>query len=274
MNTTPASTPATPSFDMERPNVARLYDYFLGGASYLPVDREVGEAMAVDAPHWALSARMTRTFGRRAVQTMASAGVDQFLDLGSGTTAGGGMHLLARINRPAARMVFVDSEPISYELGRQLIDDDPGAAVIKLDFRDVDAVLDHPVTRGLIDFDRPVGLLLAGGLVFVADDEDPGSIVRRYLELLVPGSMIALAHFSDDSSHPEIRAELNWVRRSYERTGSPLHARSREELLSWLVGTEILEPGFVRTGRWRPEFPLTEAQMRCDYGYVGVGRVV
>lgn len=272
-NPEPTGAPSTIPLDMDRPNGSRLYDYFLGGTSYLPVDRDAGEEIAREAPHWALGARLTRTFARRAVQTMANAGVEQFLDLGSGITAGGTVHELARLVNPAARTVFVHREPIAYELGRQLIGDDPHAGVLKLDIRDADAVLTHPVTRGLIDFDRPVGLLAVGTFVFLGDEDDPGDLLRRYRRTVVPGSMIALSHLSDDSAHPEIAAELHWVRRRYEQTSTPLHMRPRAEILSWLDGTEILEPGLVRYGRWRPEYPLTEAQLRCDYGYVGLGRV-
>ncbi len=272
-NTDPAAAAGKNSLDMDRPNGARLYDYFLGGTGYLPADREAGEEIAREAPHWALGARLNRTFARRAVQTMAAAGVDQFLDLGSGITAGGAVHELARIVRPGARAVFVQREPIAFELGRQLIGDDPLAAVLNINLADVDAVLAHPATRELIDFDRPVGLFAVGGFVFMSDEDDPGGLLARYREPLAPGSMIALSHVCDDSAHPQIAAELHWVRRRYERTASPLHVRSRETILSWLDGTELLDPGLVRYGRWRPEFPLTEAQRLCDYGYVGVGRV-
>ncbi|MBS4101841.1 SAM-dependent methyltransferase [Tsukamurella paurometabola] len=268
-----AGVPSTSPLDMDRPNGSRLYDYFLGGTSYLPVDRDAGEEIAREAPHWALGARLTRTFARRAVQTMANTGIDQFLDLGSGITAGGTVHQLAQIVHPSARTVFVLREPIAFELARQLVGDDPRAAALKLDVRNVGAVLEHPVTRGLLDFDRPVGLLAVGTFVFVGDEDDPGGLLRRYRSALAPGSMIALSQVSDDSTHPEIAAELHWVRRRYEHTSTPLHLRPRAEILSWFDGTEILEPGLVRYGRWRPEFPLTEAQLRCDYGYVGVGRV-
>lgn len=274
----PAATPGYDALDMDRPNGSRLYDYFLGGTSYLPADRDAGEEIERRAPHWALGARLTRTFARRAVQMMASAGIDQFLDLGSGlasglASGGGTVHELARHLQPRARAVFVYREPISFQLGRQVVGDDPYAAVLGLDLRDPGAVLAHPTTRGLLDFDRPVGLLAVGGLVFLPDEVDPGGLLRRYREALAPGSMVALSYVSDDSENPEVAAELQWVRRYYAERVAPLYVRPREEVLSWLDGTEILEPGFVRYGRWRPEYPLTPAQLRCDYGYTGVGRI-
>ncbi len=277
-NPDPAPTPVSDALDMDRPNGSRLYDYFVGGTSYLPADRDAGEEIARRAPHWALGARLTRTFARRAVQVMASAGIDQFLDLGSGLTSGlasgGTVHELARHLHPRARAVFVYREPISFQLGRQVVGDDPDAAVLGLSLRDPGAVLTHPATRALLDFDRPIGLLAVGGLVFLPDAADPGGLLRRYRQALAPGSMLALSHVSDDSRRPEIAAELQWVLRYYEERVAPLYMRPREELLSWFDGMEILDPGFVRYGRWRPEYPLTPAQLRCDYGYTGVGRVV
>ncbi|MET9325585.1 SAM-dependent methyltransferase [Tsukamurella sp. NPDC003166] len=262
------------NLDMDRPNGSRLYNYFLGGTSYLPVDRDAGEAITRAAPHWALGARLTRTFARRAVQTMAAAGIDQFLDLGSGIGAGGSVHELARLVTPDARAVYIHHEPIAYELSRELIGEDPYAAVLKLDISDPDAVLNHPVTRGLIDFDRPVGVLVVGGFVFVPDEAGPAELLLRYRAALAPGSYLALSQVSDDSAHAEVSAELEWVRKRYAATSSPLHVRPRTEVASWFDGMELVEPGLVRYGRWRPEFPLTAAQLRCDYGYVGLGRVV
>ncbi|WP_019202201.1 SAM-dependent methyltransferase [Tsukamurella sp. 1534] len=263
----------TRPLDMDRPNGSRLYDYFLGGTSYLPVDREAGEEIARTAPHWALGARLNRTFARRAVQTMSADGVDQFLDLGSGITAGGTVHELARIVNPEARAVFVHDEPVSYELGRQLLGGDTSAAMIKADIRDPESVLAHPLTRELIDFTRPVGLLAVGGLVFVRDEDAPAALLRRYREAVVPGSCLAISHVASDCPDPEIAAEVEWVRQRYESTANRLHLRSRDEIASWLEGTEMVEPGLVRYGRWRPEFPLTREQLRCNYGYVGMGRL-
>ncbi|GAA1094021.1 SAM-dependent methyltransferase [Tsukamurella spumae] len=260
--------------DMDRPNGSRLYDYFLGGTSYLPVDRQAGEEIARAAPHWALGARLTRTFARRAVQTMAAAGVDQFLDLGSGIGSGGSVHRLARLVNPDARVVYIHQEPIAYELTRELIGDDPSAAVLKLAISDPDAVLNDPVTRELIDFDRPVGVLVVGGFVFVPDEAGPADLLRRYREALAPGSYLGLSQVSDDSAHDEVSAELDWVRNRYASVASPLYVRPRSEIMSWFDGMELVEPGLVRLGRWRPEFPLTEAQAHCDYGYVGLARVV
>ncbi|HWO64247.1 MAG TPA: SAM-dependent methyltransferase, partial [Umezawaea sp.] len=71
------------SGDAERPNVARLFDYYLGGAHNFAVDREFAERsikiFAVDEV-----ARTSRSFLRRAVHLCAASGIRQFLDLGSG----------------------------------------------------------------------------------------------------------------------------------------------------------------------------------------------
>ncbi|GAB3129619.1 SAM-dependent methyltransferase [Tsukamurella serpentis] len=251
-----------------------MYDYFLGGVSYTPVDRDAGERIGARAPHWLIGARLNRAFVRRAVQTMSVAGIDQFLDLGSGIPTAGNVHELARSLNPAAKVVYVDNEPVAYEMARQMLDGDPDAAILNADLRDCDAVLGHPATRELIDFSRPVGLLAVGVLLFLSDEDDPGTVLGRYREHLVPGSYLALSQATDDCPDEEVAAEVQWVRGQYEQTADRLHLRSKQQIEQWFDGTELVAPGLVRYGRWRPEFPLTPEQLRCSYGYVGLGRIV
>lgn len=255
-----------------RPNAARLYDYFLGGASYTPIDRTVGEMLQRRAPHWVLGARLNRTFVRRSVQAMTAAGIDQFLDLGSGIPTGGNVHELARAMNLAAKTVYVDHETIACEMARHLLRNDPSTAILNLDLRLPETILEHPVTNELIDFNRPVGLMAIGVLPFVSDEDRPAELLARYREVLVPGSCVALSQVSDDCPDPAVRAEIDWVRSQYSGDDT-LNVRPKAQIESWFDGLEMMEPGLVRYGRWRPEFPLTPAQVRCAYGYVGVGRV-
>lgn len=260
--------------DVDRPNSARLYDYFLGGTNYTAADRAAGDEIARHAPHWVLGARLNQTFVRCAVEMMAEAGIDQFLDLGSGFPTGANVHEIARAINPGSRAVYVENEPVAYEMARHMLSGDPGATVIDIDLRDPEAVLAHSRTQHLIDFDRPVGLLAVGGMLFVSDEDDPAGMLLRYRRSLVPGSYIAISAVTDDSPDVEVAAEVEWVRDVYSNAGEQVHVRTREQVAGWLDGTEIVEPGLVRFGRWRPEYLLTPEQLRCSHGYVGAGLVV
>src|SRR5437763_2583941 len=106
-----------------------------------------------------LPARLNRSSLRRAVRFMIAGGGDQFLDLGSGIPTVGNVHEIAQQANPAARVVYVDNEPVAYAHATQILAANDNATILQAAPRDVDAVLSHPDTARLIDFSRPVGLL-------------------------------------------------------------------------------------------------------------------
>ena len=79
--------------DMERPSVARIYDYYLGGQRSFAAHRRFAEQII---------AMENRRFLRRAVQVALEAGVRQFLDLGSRIPTGN-LHEIVAAHDPAGR---------------------------------------------------------------------------------------------------------------------------------------------------------------------------
>jgi hypothetical protein len=79
---------APPLFDPSRPNIVRIYDYWLGGKDNFPADRTEAERLIAVYPQLPLLARHSRLFLTRAVQWLAEQGVRQFLDLGCGLPTG------------------------------------------------------------------------------------------------------------------------------------------------------------------------------------------
>ena len=75
---------STPPFDTAEPNVARMYDYWLGGTDNYEADREAAEAVRRLRPNVAEQALDNKRFQTRAVTYVAGHGVRQFLDVGSG----------------------------------------------------------------------------------------------------------------------------------------------------------------------------------------------
>jgi hypothetical protein len=47
--------------------------------------------------------------------------------------------------------------------------------------------------------------------------------------------------------------KLETFRQLYERTPTPFHLRSRDQLAHLLSGLELVEPGIVPVREWRPE---------------------
>jgi hypothetical protein len=148
-------------FDPERPSPARIYDAFLGGTHNFASDRAVAEQAIAVLPKLPDIMRANRAFLQRAVRCAAASGIDQFVDLGSGIPTAGNVHEVAREGNPAARVVYVDVDPVAVLHSQSILDDDPqGSAntvVLQADLRDPKRIIGDPAVRGLIDFDRDGG---------------------------------------------------------------------------------------------------------------------
>jgi hypothetical protein len=243
---------APEDIDPDRPSAARVYDYFLGGSHNFAADRELAAAIAAMTPRIGDTMRANRAFLRRAVRFLVASGIDQFLDIGSGIPTVGNVHEVAQRADPRARVLYVDVDPVAVAHSRAILDGDPRTGAIHGDARDVDAILAHPETRRLLDLDRPVAVLLLGVLHFVPDADDPAGIVARLRDAISPGSYVALVNVTHEDQPPEVIE----AQKLAGRTGTPIHLRSRAELLAQFAGLSLVEPGLVHLPLWRPDSPL------------------
>ena len=100
-------------FDARVAHPARVYDYWLGGKDNFEADRIAGEETIAAYPAIRASARANRAFLARTVRYLtAEAGIRQFLDLGTGLPTASNTHEVAQAADPAARVVYVDNDPI------------------------------------------------------------------------------------------------------------------------------------------------------------------
>ncbi|TDB74754.1 SAM-dependent methyltransferase [Micromonospora sp. KC723] len=246
---------APPGIDMNVPSVARVYDFMLGGKDNFAVDRMVAEHALKITPDGPQAAQANRAFLRRVVRFLvAEQGIDQFLDLGSGLPTRGNVHEVATRHDPRARVVYVDNDPIVLAHGRALLAHDGTATVIQADARSPEAILEHPELRRFLDFDRPVGLLLFGILHHIRDDEDPKAIATTLCAALPPGSYAAISHFRDPGArYPAASDKAREVERIFNQSLGTGRWRTDEEILSFVEGLEVVEPGLVPLAEWRPE---------------------
>jgi len=257
---------APPEIDTTQPSVARVYDAILGGKDNFAVDRAVAaEAMATVGDR-GNGARLNRAALGRAVRYMVLQGVDQFLDLGSGLPTVQNTHQIAKTINPAARVVYVDNDPSVSLHGKALLADDASTIVVLADIRTPDVLLAKPAVRGLLDFGKPLGLIINAVIHHVLDSEDPYGIVTRYKQELAPGSYMQLTHFCDES--PEVRASMEVLRRSL---GSG-QVRSREEIARFFDGLELVQPGLVYLNEWQPDRLSSESAPGSTLMLCGVGR--
>src|SRR6266536_6716057 len=110
-----------PGVDTKRANVARVYDYWLGGSHNFLAEQELGRAIAAVEPNVRAFARSGRDFLGRAVRFLGEAGVRQFLDIGSGIPTQGNVHEVAQRPDPGARVVYADIDPVAIAHSQALL---------------------------------------------------------------------------------------------------------------------------------------------------------
>ncbi|MGC4805706.1 SAM-dependent methyltransferase [Micromonospora sp. DT233] len=262
---------APDTIDIERPSVARMYDYYLGGSHNFAADRATARAMVDAVPEAPLMAQANRAFLRRAVHFLAEAGIRQFLDIGSGIPTVGNVHEIAQRIDPASRVVYVDIDPVAVAHSREILSGNDRAAVIQEDLRRPEQILTHPDLTGLLDLSQPVAVMIVAVLHFVPDSDRPAEILRTLRAALAPGSYLVLSQASDDDrqDHGE-RAEAEAV---YHRTDNPLIIRSRAQLTSLFDGFDLVDPGLVWVPQWRPETPENAEGAEKSAFLGGVGRL-
>ena len=235
--------------DLETPSTARMYDFYLGGSHNFAADRELAQAALRAWPETPYMCRANRAFLRRAVTQLADAGIDQFLDLGSGIPASGNVHEVALAVRPEARTVYVDSDAVAYAHGSALLADEPRARYLQADLRDPEAVLASPEVTEFLDLSRPVAVLMLMTLHFVPDSDDPHGIVRAYREAVVPGSYLVFSHGTSEY-RPADTGEITAV---YTQASHGIVPRDRRRIAELAQGWDLVEPGLVDVILWRPE---------------------
>jgi hypothetical protein len=191
--------------------------------------------------------RENRAFLARAVQHLASLGIRQFIDIGTGLPTQNAVHEVAG---PGTRVVYVDRDPVVLVHGRALLGGVPDVTVIEGDLRDPAAILRDPELRALIDLDQPVAVLLLAILHFIPDDDDPAGIVAGLRAGLAPGSHLVVTHATQAGSRREDVPKTTGV---YEQSTAPVTLREYEEILPLFDGFELLDPGLVYVSQWHPE---------------------
>jgi hypothetical protein len=246
-----------PGIDLTKPNVARVYNYTIGGKDHYAVDRAAAEAIVQVEPNAAVEGRAHRAFLGRVVRQMVSeAGIRQFIDVGSGIPAAENTHEVAQRIAPAARVVYVDNDPVVVVHAKALIGETGTTHIIAGDAREPAAILEDSAVRDFIDFSHPVGVLLMSILHHIADDEDPGKIAQTFRNAIAPGSELAISHFCNPGPANPKESEIA-VRseRVFTQNFGTGRWRTPEEITAFFGDFRLLQPGLVPLALWRPDTP-------------------
>lgn len=255
--------------NLEQPSGARVYDYYLGGSHNFAVDREMAREAIALWPDLPLIMQANRAFLRRAVRYLVRQGIEQFLDIGSGIPTVGNVHEVAQAALPRARVVYVDIDPVAVAHSRAILEGNDRADIVQADLADVDAILSDPRAERLLDLSQPIGVLMVAMLHFVPDEAEPGKIVSRYRDVMVPGSYLAISHATYEGRPDQAGSHTAL----YRRTPTPMTMRSRSEVEALLNGFSVVPPGVVFLPLWRPEsaYDVDDRPERFT-GYAAVGR--
>ncbi|MFC7308020.1 SAM-dependent methyltransferase [Streptomyces monticola] len=248
---------------------ARVWNYWLGGKDHYAVDQQVGDQVTSMYPSIGQVARADREFLGRAVRHLAGeAGIRQFLDIGTGLPTAENTHEVAQRIAPDARVVYVDNDPIVLAHARALLTSSPEGATsyIDADAHDPDAILRS--AADILDFERPVAVMLLGILNFILDTEEATAIVRRLVDAVPSGSYLVLTHPT-----LELGGEGNTEAMAFWNANAkpPITARTGAEIAAFFDGLDLIPPGLVSCSRWRADAtPGHESLQVAQFG--GVAR--
>jgi len=260
--------PAPGGLDTSVPHIARVYDYWLGGKDNFAVDREAAEQVIEAYPGILRDVRAQRAFLTNAVSYLAGvAGIRQFLDIGTGIPTANNTHEVAQDVAPGSRVVYVDNDPMVLAHARALlVGVTAPTAYVDSDLRDTGKVLAEAAR--LLDFTKPVAVMLISVLHLIPDADDPHAIVTRLMEAVPSGSWLALSHPARDV-HPQQVTEA--ASRFNQLAPAKATLRTRAEILRLFDGLELLEPGLVQVHQWRPGLAAPGHDQEAA-GYCGLAR--
>lgn len=254
----------TSALDTSVPNMARIYNYWLGGKDHFAADRAEADRLVGLYPPLPALARENRAFLIKAAGWAARQGIGQFIDLGAGLPASPSVHHAVRAVLPAARVAYVDTDPVVVAHATALLATGDGVTAVNADLRDPAAVLGHRDLRAVINPGRPVCVILGAVLHFL-DPDAACAVTAGYISLMAPGSCLVLscARFDDEALAKQLAEEY---------TAATWHNHSAADITEFFHGLELIGPGVTEARIW-PN-PPSEAYGRTGHVLAGVGRVL
>ncbi len=258
-----AEAPDRSWFDASKPNIARVYDFLLGGKDNYAADRAEAARLVEVFPLLPLRARQNRLFLARAVTWLAGQGIGQFVDIGCGLPTANNTHQVAQAAHPGCRVAYVDQDPVVISHARALLSG-PGVTALRGDLADPDAILADPALQGLITLAEPVAVIVAMVLHFF-DAATARGIVAAITRATVPGSYVVISAGSGD--------EQTGGRLAREYQASTLYNHSPAQIGAFFDGLDLIPPGLADAAAWVPG-PAAPSRARLCGGHIlaGVGR--
>lgn len=250
-------------FDAQSPNVARVYDVLLGGKDNYTPDRDKTGGILDVAPMLADMAAENKRFQGRIVTWLASQGITQFIDLGCGMPIEPSTHDTAQAANPAARVAYVDSDPVVVAHMNTMAKAGSGVSVTHEDVHDSGATLAG--LAGSVDFTQPACVMMCALLHFF-DPESARDAVASYAAALAPGSYVLASIASGDG---EVAGQFV---AAYSSAVTRIYTHPLAEFAGFFDGLDLLPPGVTEVDSWRPGLPEAVLTHPDLWGYVAIAR--
>ena len=250
-------------FDAARPNIARAYDYLLGGKNHFAPDRELAERILAIYPGTRQMVRENRRFLARALDHVLAQGITQYVDLGAGLPTSPAVHEIVHRYDTTAAVAYIDNDPVVINhLHALAASGHNHVQPVPADLTSPAATLAAITATGLIDAGKPVCLILAMVLHFL-DAAAARDLVSAYLAELAPGShVIITVARGDESIGKEITSAYD---------AASLYNHSPEQVTSFFTGLDLIDPGITDARAWQPGWPVPAASYMLRDGQVLAG---
>jgi len=252
------------TFEPHVPNVARIYGRLLNGKDHFGPDRDAASNVLKAFPGAADLAKANRRFLGRTVLYLARRGYDQFLNIGAGLPVDGwpNVHKIVSESHPDTfRVACVDNDPVVVT-HCQAESSTPNCRTFEGDLRDPSRIMSGiPGLHGVLDFTRPIVVLLVAVLPFLRDTDAPLGVVRTLRDALPPDSAIVISHVTDTGADPAI---VRGVTDAYAH--NTVVFRTQEQILRLFIDLDMVNPaaltgaapvravkGVVDVQDWRPD---------------------
>jgi len=137
------------------------------------------------------------------------------------------------------------------------------------DVREPDSIIRNSEIRQVLDFDKPIAVLMVALMHFISPAEDPASLIAAYLDAVAPGSTLTLTHLTVSLDDEPRRDE---ALKAWDHAVSRLYSRTAEEVTGFFTGLDVVEPGVVQLQRWRPDADTDTSVEIQVHGGVGLKR--
>ncbi|MEU8955018.1 SAM-dependent methyltransferase [Streptomyces sp. NPDC048518] len=260
------------SVNLSVPSAARMYDWLLGGSNNYAVDQAAGEKLLEVAPTSREIALQNRWFLERVVRALAKEhGIKQFIDFGSGLPTQRNVHQIVQEDDPAARVVYIDNDPVVLALGQSLLDENENTAILAADMTDTETIFAHEQLVRLIDLGEPVAVLFVSVLHCLPDSARPKAMVNRVIDRLAPGSFVVLCQLVSEDAGTRDAVTRLMQEMTHHNWGRVRQKSDVDEIFTRLI---VQEPGLLDVTDWRPDSELQQRRRSIEWTeYGGLGQV-